>query len=201
MKDFSRSKRYQEAQAYSEQEKLPPGGYVLEIMDAKEQSNDWGDTLIIAFDIAEGEQKGFYRRNFDSQTGEDKTWKGRYRVPIPKDDGSKEDEWKMRRLKTVVSNLEESNPGFHFDWANVSKLKGKKIGALFNNKEYDFNGHHGFFTNCHSLVTVEKIRSGKYKIPEDTLLNKGNRQQPQGQPVGDGFMTIPDGIEEELPFI
>lgn len=122
-------------------------------------------------------------------------------MPIPKDDGSKEDEWKMRRLKTVVSNLEESNPGFHFDWANVSKLKGKKIGALFNNKEYDFNGHHGFFTNCHSLVTVEKIRSGKYKIPEDTLLNKGNRQQPQGQPVGDGFMTIPDGIEEELPFI
>ena len=54
MKDFSRSERYQKAQAYTEQEKLPPGGYVLEIMDAKEQANDWGDTLVIAFDISEG---------------------------------------------------------------------------------------------------------------------------------------------------
>ena len=72
MKDFSRSERYQKAQAYTEQEKLPPGGYVLEIMDAKEQANDWGDTLVIAFDIAEGEHRGFYQNNYDNQSGEDK---------------------------------------------------------------------------------------------------------------------------------
>lgn len=28
----------------------------------------------------------------------------------------------------------------------------------------------------------------------------GSRQQPPQQPAGDGFMNIPDGIDEELPF-
>jgi hypothetical protein len=201
MKDFSKSERYKKAQTYTEQEKLPAGGYVLGIVDAKEQSGDYGDTLIIAFDIIEGEYKGFYQRNLESQTREDKAWKGKYRVPVPKDDGSEQDEWKMRRLKTVVYNIEESNPGYHFDWDNVGSLKGKKIGALFNNKEYEFNGHHGFYTNCHSLVPVENIRSGKFKIPEDTLLRRNGRAQPQPSPVGDGFMTIPEGAEDEFPFI
>ena len=104
----------------------------------------------------------------------------------------------MRRFKTIMMNFEESNPGYHWDW-DEQTLKGKLIGALFNNKEYEFNGRHGFFTNCHSLVSLEKIRSGSFEIPADTLLKK-NQDQPHGTPVGDGFMSIPDGIDEELPF-
>lgn len=190
---------YEKASAYSSQERLPVGGYVLKIMDVKYQENSWGDVIILSFDIAEGEQKDFFADNWKSQTGEDKKWKGTYRMRVPADDGSEQDEWKMRRFKTDMMNFEESNPGYHWDWEEQT-LKGKLIGALFNNKEYEFNGRHGFFTNCHSLTTVEKIRSGKFEIPEDTLLNQSNKPQMQGQPVGNGFMTIPEGVDDELPF-
>lgn len=195
-KGFDRNNTYKDA------ERLPIGGYALKIMDAKEVANDWGNTLVISFDIAEGEFKDFFANNYKSQSGEDKKWKGTYRLREPRDDGSKEDEWTTMRFNTFVVNVETSNQGYHWDW-DEKKLKGKLIGGLFNNKEYDFNGRHGFYTNCHSLVPVEKIRSGKFEIPADTLLK---RPEPStGYPAGaipgdDGFMNIPDGIDEQLPF-
>lgn len=192
---------YEEAKVYSEQERLPVGGYIIKILDVKYQENDWGDVIVLSFDINEGEHKGFYAANYKAQTQEDKRWKGTYRLRVPKDDGSEQDNWAMRKFKTVISNFEESNPGFRWGW-DEQKLKGKIIGALFNNKEYRFNGREGFFTNCHSLVTAETIRSGKFKIPEDTLLkNQHNNGNQTGSTTdSDGFMNIPDGIDEELPF-
>lgn len=183
---------------YKDVERLPVGGYILKVMDAKEMISEWGNSLVISFDIAEGEYKDFFAINYKSQPGEDKKWKGVYRLRVPKDDGSEQDGWTKRRFNTVIVNFEESNPKFHWDW-DERKLKGKMIGALFNNKEYDFNGRRGFFTNCHSLVAAERIRSGKFTIPEDTIL-KGNSAAPQPKPDADGFVNIPDGIDEELPF-
>lgn len=189
---------YAEAKAYTEQERLPVGGYVLQIIDVKYQTNDWGDIILLSFDIAEGEHKGFFKENYNQQTGEDKKWKGTYRLRVPKDDGSEQDQWTMRRFKTIITAFEESNSNYHWNW-DEQTLKGKTIGALFNNKEYELNGRHGFFTNCHSLIAAEKIRSGKFTVPEDTLLKKGgNATQPR--PDADGFINIPDGIDEELPF-
>lgn len=172
---------YEEAKTYSEQERLPVGGYILKILDVKFQNNSWGDVIVLSFDVEEGEHKGFYAANYKAQTQEDKKWKGTYRLRVPKDDGSKEDEWTMRRFKTVIVNFEESNPGYHWNW-DEQTLKGKFIGALFNNKEYDINGKLGFYTNCHSLVTVEKIRLGKFEIPADTLLK--NKAEGNGYPAG-----------------
>ncbi len=190
---------YKEAQTYSDQERLPVGGYILGIKNVEYKENDWGDVIILSFDIEEGEFKGFFARNYKEQTGEDKKWKGTYRLRVPKDDGSEQDSWTLRRFKTVITNFEESNSGFHWDW-DEQKLKGKKIGALFNNKEYNFNNRSGFFTNCHSLVTVEKIKSGKFEIPADTLLKAGSAYSTQQAPDSDGFMNIPDGIDEQLSF-
>lgn len=188
---------YEQAQAYTNPDRLPVGGYVLKILNVAYQGNDWGDAIILSFDIAEGEFKGFFENNYKAQTGKDKKWKGAYRLMVPADDGSEKDEWKMRRFKTVITNIEESNPGYHWDW-DEQTLKGKIVGALFNNKEYEYNGRHGFFTNCHSLVPVERIRSGKFEIPADTLIRKDGPQHPTAS--GDGFMNIPDGLDDELPF-
>lgn len=192
---------YASAQAYSEQERLPVGGYVLKILDVEYQENKWGDVILLSFDIAEGEYKDFYSANYKAQTGEDKKWKGTYRLRVPKDDGSEKDEWAMRRFKTVINAFEDSNSGYHWNW-DEQTLKGKTIGGLFNNKEYAFNGRHGFYTNCHSLINVEKIRTGKFTVPDDTLLKNTGSAGSASQPAvdSDGFINIPDGIDEELPF-
>lgn len=187
---------YKEAQPYVTTERLPIGGYVLEIKNVEEKVTDWGKRLVIQFDIAEGEQKDFYMKNWKAQTSEDKKWKGNYSLNVPAGDGSQDDEWKVRRFKTVMMAIEESNPGYHWDW-NENGLKGKKIGGIFNDKEYEFNGRTGLFTNCHSLVDVEKIRSGNFTVPEPTLLKRTT-----GNPmtIDAGFVNIPDGIDEDLPF-
>lgn len=196
MRNLSNSERYKKAQAYTQQERLPIGGYVIEIKNVEYKENDWGDTVVLSFDIAEGEHKGFYMQNYKSQTAEDKKWKGTYRLPVPKDDGTEQDEWKMRRFKTVIEAFEDSNNGYHWNW-DENTLKGKIVGALFNNKEYEFNGRHGFFTNCHSLINVEKIRKGDFKIPDDTLLNGATTQSTSSNT---GWMNVGDAEAEELPF-
>lgn len=190
---------YEKAQAIVEQERLPVGGYLLGIIDAKVTEGEYGQTLVLAFDIALGEYANFYQKNFNQQSGEDKKWKGVYRLRVPKEDGTEADNWAMRRFKTVMKNIEESNPGYHWNW-DEKTLKGKSIGGLFNNKEYEIDGRRGFYTNCHSLVPVEKIKSRNFTIPADTLLKNSNNNTATHSPVGDGFMNVPEGIAEEVPF-
>ena len=57
-------------------EQLPAGGYVVKIMDVKLVHNDWGDILLLSFDVEEGDKKGFFRDDYRGQTYEDKKWRG-----------------------------------------------------------------------------------------------------------------------------
>lgn len=182
-----------------EQEKLPVGGYVAKIINVKEENFEWGDRLAIAFDIVEGEYAGFFDKHYKAQTSEDKKWKGTIRFNIPKEDGSEKDEWTQKRFNTNIVAIEDSNPGYFFDW-DEAKLKGKMVGVIFNNKEYEFNGNHGFFTNPHSFTTVENIRSGNFRIPKDTLLPNSTASSSAVPADANGFMSIPDGVDEEIPF-
>ena len=68
MKQFSGYK----AEAPVRKEKLPAGGYVAKIMDAREVEYSWGSVLLISFDIAEGEHKDFFKNDYRSQQQEDK---------------------------------------------------------------------------------------------------------------------------------
>lgn len=194
-----KKRTYDRNNVYREAERLPAGGYIIKILKAEELNYSWGDVLLFNFDIAEGEHKDFYADNYRNQQGEDKKWKGQFRLNIPKDDGSEKDQWTQKKFNTTMANIEDSNPGYRFEW-DENTLKGKIVGALFNNKEWEMNGKTGFATACHSFVTAETIRSGKFKIPADTLLK--NRPTTSAAPTTDssGFMNIPDGLAEELPF-
>ena len=196
MKPF---KNYEETQSYKQRETLPTGGYVLEIKDAKidEGKNGLSDVMVLSFDIAEGPFKDFYARNYMNQKDEDKKWKGTYRIWLPKDDGSEQDDWTKRRFKTIMENFEESNEGFSWDW-DERKLKKLRIGGVFNQKEYDFNGRSGFFTQCKILVSVESIEKGTFKQPADDYLDNRSSMNAEDD---DGFAELPSGFKEsDLPF-
>jgi hypothetical protein len=70
----------------SGRETLPAGGYVCQILSAKVDSNQWGDTLIVAHDVCEGEYEGIFKRDFENNDREDKKWRGTFRLKLPKDD-------------------------------------------------------------------------------------------------------------------
>lgn len=167
---MQKPKGYDDVKPYVQQERLPAGGYVLKIMKAEEVKYDWGSVLLISFDVAEGEYKDFFANNYRNQQMEDKKWKGTFRLNVPSGDGTDKDNNAARRFKTNMNMVEDSNPNFHWDW-DETKLKGLLVGAVFNNKEYEFNGRHGFYTNCHHFETVENIQNEKFKVPDDTLLN------------------------------
>lgn len=188
---INKPKGYDDAKAYTEAERLPIGGYVLKIMNAKTQNYTWGQVLVVAFDIIEGDYKDFFKNNFDMQQQEDKKWKGTIRINLPKDDGTEQDNWTLRSLKTNMTAIEDSNEGYTWDW-NEDSLKGKIVGGIFRNKQYEYEGKTGFFTECFKLMAVDKIREGKFKMPEDKLLNKS------------ADTTIPEGFgefkDEDIPF-
>lgn len=190
---------YDKAKAYTETERLPVGGYVVKILNVEYQQNEklgYSDQIILAFDIEEGDYKGFYASNYKAQEGEDKKWKGTYRMYVPLDDGSEKDGWTMRRFKTDINAFESSNKGFRWAWDEQS-LKGKIVGVVFQNKEYEFNGRTGFFTSAHHLLNVEQIRSGKFKIPADKLLDGKSNSGADTQ----DWANIPDSADsDELPF-
>lgn len=189
MRNLANSAAYQKTRAYTEQDRLPVGGYVIRIEGVEYQENRWGNVIVLHFDITEGEYREFFAKNYMNQPDENKKWKGTFRLNEPKDDGSEQDEWTMRKFKTAIEAFEDSNPGFHFDW-NEQSLKGKMVGAVFGEDEYNGNK----FTKCGALVPMENIRGGKYRIP--TFKKKSGKGQ-----VGDGFIEVPAGSGDEgLPF-
>lgn len=187
---------FEQTRGYSEGQALPRGGYVCKIIGAKPMETQYGQSIKIAFDIVEGEYKDFYQQKFDANTNEDKKWPGTYLLNVPTDDGSQQDGWTKRRFRTFTDALEDSNAGYHFDW-DETEFKNKLIGFVFNYREFVTNdGNVATVANPANVTTVEKIRSGKYKVPADKLLK--NRPAPAAD--SSDFVSVPEGVDEELPF-
>lgn len=197
-------KRYNGAAAekITTREQLPIGGYEVKIISVKEEVFDWGARLAIAFDIVEGEYKGFYQKDFDNQNGEDKKWRGVYRIYEPKDDGSEKDAWTKKTFNNLIFCLEDSNPNYHFDWdplekGDFSQFKGKLLGMLFRNEEWEMNNNGeyrtGWSTKPFSVLSTGDIKDGNFKMPKDKpLKNKTN--------TSNSFTPMADDDDGELPF-
>lgn len=175
---------------------LPKGAYVVAIKSAKEETWPSGDAVVrIAFDIAEGEYKGFYQKQFDSNTNEDKKWPGDavFNLNVPTDSSQQYvwDNW-----NTFFADLEDSNNGFVFG-GDVKTLKGKLIGGKFHNHQSEYNGNVYDHIQMKWTCPADDVRNGKAgKMPKDKLV--ANSQPAAKTP--DGFMDIPEGAEDELPF-
>ena len=189
-------KDYAQTKAYGSFKALPKGGYVVKIKGATVKNNSVGQYVEVYADIAEGEYAGYFTKDYENQQGEDKKWHCRFFLNVPKDDGSEKDGWTKRHFKTFTEALEESNPGYHFDW-DESKFKGLLIGGLFNIRQYKKNdGSIGESTDFAQVTSVDKIRSGDFSLPKDKLLESSGVDAISS----DGFMKIPAGVDEELPF-
>ena len=188
---------YETTQTISARAQLPVGAYICRILKAEEKvynssKGEW-HKLEISFDISEGEHKDFYANDYKAQTGEDKKWKGVMRMNIPTDDGSEADGWAKRSFKTNILAIEDSNSGYHWDW-NEAQLKGKTVGIVFRSEEWEYNGKTGKKAQPFKAVSVEKIKSGNFKIPKEKLLEKNASAPTAPTPE---FRDIPD---EDVPF-
>lgn len=181
----------------SGRETLPAGGYVCQIISAKVEEAEWGDTLIVAHDVCEGEYEGIFKRDFENNTFENKKWRGTYKINLPKDDGTEYDLTKKRKLSNFIWAIENSNPGFEWgDWSTIEKrLKGKKVGLVYRNKEWAVDGRTGWTTESAGSDSIDNIRAGKFYKFKDKPLPESKKAA-----AASTFTEMDDEDDGELPF-
>lgn len=174
---------------------LPKGAYVIQIKDVKEEPNKNGNGshLTICFDIAEGEYKGYFQTMMENSTSEDKKWPydARHYITVPAD-GCQTFIWD--NWNTFFADLEDSNNGFVFG-GDIKTLKGKLIGGKFYIEQTEYNGNIYDHTRLKWTCVADDVRNGKAgKMPKDKLIESAPKTD------ANGFMDIPEGTEEEVPW-
>lgn len=199
---------WNDVKAVSERPKLPVGGYVCKIMGAEEKTyqgqNGAFSKLEVSIDIYEGDYNGFYADDYRAQNREDKKWGGVVRLYVPTDDGSDTDEYTKSIFKGFTDAVEDSNPNYHWDW-DEEKLKGKIVGCLFRNEEWEFNGNSGWKVKPFKFVSADIIREEKFTMPKDKPLKNSNANTVNSS-YGSYATSAPPAeqlqslVDDDLPF-
>lgn len=204
MKQFNGFDDAKKAAAYQGGERLPEGGYVCKILATKYSAptESASGQIRLQIDIAEGEYKDFFKKQFDGNTSEDKKWKGVATVWEPKDDGSEKDGWTKTAFARWTNALEESNKGYTWDW-DETKWKGKTVGVVFGPTGTVIEGREVVYTEAHYPTSVDNIRSGNFKLSKLKKKNgfTGATLAAGSSGSSDDFVTPPSGSsDEEIPF-
>lgn len=168
-------------------ESIAPGGKICVIKSAVVQQTTTGkETLVILFDIADGESKGFYQRKFDEakKSNADAKWQGVYRQLT---EGNS-----LPFFKGLITAIENSNSGFKWDF-DESKLKGKLFGGIFGQEEYEKNGEVKLATKCMQIRSVDVIKKG---VEAPAIKKLANAPYTFSGSIG----TAPAEYSDELPF-
>lgn len=190
--------------ATGEAKSLPAGCYVCVIKKANVVNEYGKEKLVILYDIAEGEQAGFFQAQYNaakSNANSDVKWRGEHKQVIG---GSS-----LPFFKGLITSVEKSNPGFIFEFGvenNEKSLVNKKFGAVMGREQ--FKASDGELRWATKIVQVRSIEGLKdAKVPEDKPYAPDDKNQGGpipyigGTPQRDtGFMNIPDGFSDELPF-
>lgn len=204
MKQFSGYEDAKKAANFTPNGRLPKGAYVCQILGVKYEEGKtaadgkkYSDRIIIQFDIAEGDYQNFFVTQYNSNSSENKKYKGRTTVYIPRDDGSKEDVWCKNDFARWTNSLEDSNSGYVWDW-DESKWKDKLIGIVFGETGTVIDNKEVLFTEARFPVSVDTVRSGN--APEAKFKAKNGYGEKTKDSGATDFMNIPEEIEEDLPW-
>ena len=178
---------FEEIKASGDFDSLKPGGYIGVLYKAEDESGK--EYLKVFFDIAEGEFAGYYK-NLYSQFN---FWGGTFFRSYK--------EKALSMFKGFIKAVEESNPGYVWNW-DESTLKGKKVGLILQEEEFVPTGgtHAGELRTrliVQKVVNVETIKSGNFKVPELKKLDKYTAPTVQTQPTAPQPVNISD---DSLPF-
>ena len=173
-------------QEAGEFERVPAGAYVCVIRNVEDFPEK--EYLKVTYDIAAGKYAGYYDKTRADHP--DWAWTGAY-VKSYKTKA-------LPMFKRFCSAVSKSNGNFVFDGNTVNAdertLIGKRIGLVMQDEEYYSNsGDKRTRLIVARECPIDKL--SEQKIPEAKKLP----DEPQNGGV-DAFMSIPDGMDEEMPF-
>ena len=167
-------------------ERPTAGAYICRITAVEDFPNK--EYLKVSYDIDEGKFAGYYEKTRNDHP--DWAWVGAY-VKSYKTKA-------LPMFKRFCSAVSRSNGNFVFDGNTVNAdertLIGKRIGLLFQDEEYYSNsGDKKTRLIVNREFPIDKI--GEQRTPKAKTLP----DEPNTGGV-DAFMSIPDGMDEEMPF-
>ena len=171
------------------------GGHHLIIKGVREEKSKTGkDMIVVAFDTAKNDkQPEYFSDLFEKDIRPEKKWPNngtQYILTMDSQDANKT----SRSFKSFITSFEKSND-CEAVWGDkfCAQFKGKKIGGVFGLVEEEYNGE---VKQRHKLRWFcEDARADEANVPEAKLLNK-----PVKAPTDNGFVNVPDGVAEEIPF-
>lgn len=187
MNNILKPKGYDDVQVSVDRPRIKPDGYVCQILKAKTETSKNGNILlVIYFDIAEGDFKGYYKQDYEEQVAtpeKPKKWRGVYRIWLPNPDeyGTEKYEKATKNYKAFITSVERSNKGFAFNFQETS-LAGKLVGFVFQEEEWEWEGRSGFTVKARFPRTVHSIRNGDFTVPKTKYLHPVTFGKPQTQP-------------------
>lgn len=206
---------YDAAQEMGEGTEKPlTGGHHMIIKQVNEAKTKNGkDMIVVLFDFAQNDrQPDLFMNQFKADTRPQKKWprRGTDYIVVTDAEGNT-----SRKYKTFCSCFEKSN-NVTINWTDDSaswcgQFNGKRIGGAFGVVHDLYNGKEITPVELRWYETDSKVDPNS--IPKERELTEEQQKQLAtakaagigGGPIQDpngpnGFMNIPDGIEEELPF-
>lgn len=174
------------------------GGHHAIIKNVREMQSRTGKAMIVvSIEFAQNDkQPNYFMHSFDNDIRADKKWpfQGTQYILSEGNDGKV-----SRSFKQFIEAFEESN-NLEATWGDAfcNQFKGRKIGVVFGNVEEEYNGEVKKRRRIRWFCNDSAVDNAR--IPEDKLLPTSSRQPAPPVTDKDGFMSIPDGSEEEIPF-
>lgn len=205
---------YDETQAGGEFTPVELGGHKLVIKQVNEMKSKTGkDMIVVLFDFSDDDkQPGYFSEQFANDIRQDKKWPNQATQYILTEDA----EGKCtRNFKTFITCVEHSNTGFETKWGKEinnwpAQFKNKKIGGVFGEQMDYYNDEERKKRVLRWFCSLDKVADAIVPNMSETKEYKNYKQgstmtytgssYDNGVYNGDGFLNIPDGIDEELPF-
>ena len=168
----NKSTVWTEVEAVGTSRMLPAGGYVAKIVDVEDVESK--EYLRFTYDIAEGQQKGFFE-------ADDRVYTHQF-VRSYK-------ETARGFMKRFLDCVDGSNADFKLEgWDNdPDDLKGKLVGIIVQREDYTNNdGEDRARMNVEDFAKADDIRNGRFVLPEpkDNRKDKDDGGKPES---GDAY--------------
>ena len=194
---------YESTQIQGEFTPVELGGHTLVIKQVEERTSKTNKPMVVvSFDFAQGDkQAGYFMEAFRNDIRPEKKWPNQAMQYILTEDENGDC---SRSFKTFLTCVEHSNTGFTTQWVDNfgEQFKGKFVGGVFGPQMDFYDGKEREKRVLRWFVSTDKVAEATVPEMSETRAYKNhiNGYAAGSTPAGDGFMNIPEGIDEELPF-
>ena len=194
---------YEETQAQGEFTPVELGGHQLVIKQVDEIQSKNGKAMIrVFFDFApDDKQPAYFAEQFKNDIRPDKKWPNQATQHILVYD---EKGQTSRSFKTFTTCAEHSNTGFTTQWGINNwgaQFKNRKIGGVFGEQLDFYDGKEKKKRVLRWFISSDKVTDATIPDISETPAYKAYKTNGGMPASADGFMNIPDSIDdEELPF-